>query len=99
MQKISPPKLDKNKSIGIVAPADPVAGVCPEDTIKRGYEYLRNKGFSVIEGRSVKLLTQKHTAGTASFRIEDIHDFVKRDDIGCIMAFWGGFNTNQLLDN
>ncbi|MDX9855214.1 MAG: LD-carboxypeptidase [Candidatus Moranbacteria bacterium] len=98
MQKILPPRLDKSKSIGIIAPADPVAGVCPEDTIKRGYEYLRSKGFSIVEGRSVKLLTQKHTAGTASFRIEDIHDFAKRDDIGCIMAFWGGFNTNQLLD-
>lgn len=98
MQKILPPKLDKDKSIGVIAPADPVAGVCPEDTIKRGCEYLRSKGFSVVEGRSVKLLTQKHTAGTASFRIEDIHDFVKRADIGCIMAFWGGFNTNQLLD-
>lgn len=36
MQKILPPKLDKSKSIGIIAPADPVAGVCPEDTIKRG---------------------------------------------------------------
>lgn len=97
-KRILPPKLDKSKSIGIIAPADPVAGVCPEDTIKRGYEYLRSKGFPIVEGRSVKLLTQKHTAGTASFRIEDIHDFTKRDDIGCIMAFWGGFNTNQLLD-
>jgi len=28
-----------------------------------------------------------------------IHDFFKREDIGCIMAFWGGFNTNQLLDH
>lgn len=98
MQKILPPRLNKNKSIGIIAPADPVAGVCSEDIIKRGYEYLRNKGFSVVESRSVKLITQKHTAGIASFRIKDIHDFIKRDDIGCIMAFWGGFNTNQLLD-
>ena len=93
-----PPRLDTKKLIGIIAPADPVAGVCPEDTIKRGYEYLKNKGFSVAEGRSVKLLTEKHTAGPASLRVEDIHEFVKRKDIGCIMAFWGGFNTNQLLD-
>jgi len=98
MQKILPPRLDKNKAIGVIAPANPVAGVCHEDTIKSGYEYLKNKGFSVIEGLSVKLVTQKHTAGTASLRVKDIHDFVKRDDIGCIMAFWGGFNTNQLLD-
>ncbi len=98
IKKILPPRLDKSKLIGIIAPADPVAGICPEETIKRGYEYLKNKGFSVIEGRSVKLLTQKHTAGTALSRVEDIHDFVKREDVGCIMAFWGGFNTNQLLD-
>jgi len=97
-KKILPPRLDRSRSIGVIAPADPVAGVCPEDTIKRGYEYLKNKGFSIVEGRSVKLLTQKHTAGQASFRVDDIHDLVKRDDIGCIMAFWGGFNTNQLLD-
>jgi len=97
-KKILPPRLDKSKLIGIIAPADPVAGVCSEDTIKQGYEYLKSKGFSIIEGRSVKFLTQKHTAGTASFRIEDIHDLVRRKDVGCIMAFWGGFNTNQLLD-
>lgn len=96
--KILPPRLNKNKSIGIIAPADPVAGVCSSDTIKRGYEYLKNKGFAIIEGQSVKLLTPRHAAGPASFRVKDIHDFVKRDDIGCIMAFWGGFNTNQLLD-
>jgi len=98
IKKILPQKLDKNKLIGIIAPADPVAGVCPKETIKRGYEYLKSKGFSIVEGRSVKVLTQKHTAGTADFRVEDIHDFVKREDVGCIMAFWGGFNTNQLLD-
>jgi len=98
LNKILPPRLNKNKLIGIIAPADPVTGICPEDTIKRGYEYLKNKGFSVTEGRSVKLLTQKHTAGTASFRVDDIHDLIKRKDVGCIMAFWGGFNTNQLLD-
>jgi len=34
LEKILPPRLNKNKSIGIIAPADPVAGVCTEDTIK-----------------------------------------------------------------
>jgi len=98
-KKILPAKLGKNKSIGVVAPADPVAGVCQKDMIQRGYEYLKKKGFSVVEGKSVKKLTQKHIAGSVSLRINDIHDFVKRKDIGCIMAFWGGFNTNQLLDH
>jgi len=98
ISKILPSRLDKSKLIGVIAPADPVAGVCSEDVIKRGYTYLKSKGFSIIEGNSVRLFTQKHTAGTASFRVDDIHNFVRRKDIGCIMAFWGGSNTNQLLD-
>lgn len=95
---ILPPRLDKNKSIGIIAPSDPVAGVCLDETIRRGYEYLKNKGFSIVEGHSVKALTKNHTAGIVSLRVNDIHELVKREDIGCIMAFWGGLNTNQLLD-
>lgn len=96
--KILPPKLDKSEKIGIIAPADPVRGVCSEDIIQRGYNYLKSKGFTIEEGKSVKQLTKKHVAGPISLRINDIHDFVRREDIGCIMAFWGGFNTNQLLD-
>lgn len=96
--KILPPKLDRSKKIGVIAPADPVRGVCPDDVIKRGYKYLSDKGFIVEEGESVKILTGKHIAGPTSLRINDIHNFVKREDIGCIMAFWGGFNSNQLLD-
>lgn len=97
--KILPPKLDKGKKIGVIAPADPVRGVCSEDAIQRGYEYLRARGYLVEEGESVKKLTKRHVAGSISLRINDIHNFVKRDDIGCIMAFWGGFNSNQLLDH
>lgn len=93
-----PPKLDRSKKIGVIAPANPVRGICSEEVIQRGYKYLEEKGFSVEEGESVKKLTQQHVAGSVSFRVDDIHNLVKRDDIGCIMAFWGGFNSNQLLD-
>jgi len=96
---ILPPKLNRNKKIGVISPADPVRGVCSEDIIQRGYEYLKAKGFFIEEGESVKKLTQKHTAGSVSLRVNDIHSFVRREDIGSIMAFWGGFNTNQLLDH
>ncbi|MEP7162183.1 MAG: S66 peptidase family protein [Candidatus Moraniibacteriota bacterium] len=98
-ERIFPPRLDKTKLIGVIAPADPVAGVCSTDVIRRGYEYLKERGFSIIEGESVKSLSTGHTAGSINLRVNDIHEFVKRDDVGCIMAFWGGFNTNQLLDH
>ena len=96
-KRILPPRPKKGQKIGIFAPADPVAGVCPNDVIQRGYTYLKDKGYSIVEGDSVKTLPLGHTAGTVCLRVNDIHELVKRDDVGCIMAFWGGFNTNQLL--
>ena len=54
IQKILAPQLNRNKLIGVIAPADPVVGVCSENAIQRGYSYLRDKGFSIIEGDSVK---------------------------------------------
>lgn len=99
IKKNLPPKLSRGKKIGIIAPADPVRGVCSEDVIQHGYQYIQEKGFSIEEGESVKKLTPRHVAGSVSLRVNDIHNFVKREDIGCIMAFWGGFNANQLLDH
>lgn len=97
-KKILPPRLKIGQKIGIIAPADPVAGICSDEDKERGYKYLRNKGFLIVEGDSMMEVARKHTAGSISLRINDIHNFIERDDIGCIMAFWGGFNTNQLLD-
>lgn len=98
LEKILPSKLTADKKIGIIAPADPVGSVCSKYVIRRGYKYLKDRGFSVVEGESVKKITKKHVAGSVQLRAADIHNFIKRNDVGCIMAFWGGFNTNQLLD-
>lgn len=96
---IKPYKLKIGDSIGIIAPADPVRGVCPEDVIERGYEYLRQKGFHILEGQSVKEFPNSHTAGSVEMRVKDINDFLHNDEVTCIMAFWGGFNTNQILES
>lgn len=98
MEKIYPQKLTTDKKIGIIAPGDPVRGVLPEDRIAAGCQYLKDKGFTIEEGESVKVPAEKHTAGSPELRVQDIHNFLQREDIGCIMAFWGGFNSNQLLE-
>lgn len=99
MEKIYPKKLTTDKKIGIIAPGDPVCGVLPEDNIAAGTKYLKDKGFTIEEGESVKIFTEKYIAGPPELRIKDIHSFIQRDDVGCIMAFWGGLNSNQLLDS
>ncbi len=98
VEAIKPHKLKMGDTIGVIAPADPVRGVCPEDVIERGYEYLRQKGFNIIEGQSVKEFSKSHTAGSVDMRVKDINDFLNNDVVTCIMAFWGGFNTNQILE-
>jgi muramoyltetrapeptide carboxypeptidase len=95
---IKPYKIKKGDTIGIIAPADPVRGVCSDDVIERGYTYLRERGFKILEGESMKRLTSYHTAGSIGDRVNDIHTFLENDEVTCIMAFWGGFNSNQLLD-
>lgn len=96
---ITPYRLKIGDTIGVIAPADPVRGVCLDDIIERGYTYLREKGFKILEGESVKKLTSYHTAGSIEDRVNDIHAFLENDEVTCIMAFWGGFNSNQLLDS
>lgn len=99
MTKIKPFRLKPGDTIGVIAPASPVKGVCEDDVIQRGYAYLQDKGFNVIEGESLKKLSQDHTSASTEIRVNDIHDFLKDDQISCIMAFWGGLNSNQLLDH
>lgn len=96
---MKPHRLKKGDKIGVIAPADPVRGVCPDDVIVRGYNYLREKGFEIVEGESVKVPAEYHTAGPVDLRVRDIHSFLKDDEVTCIMAFWGGFNSNQILDH
>lgn len=97
MNKLLPPRLSLDKKIAIIAPSDKVAGDCDASFITKGISFLEEKGFSIELGASIKIESEGSTAGSPDVRVSDIHNFVRRDDIGCIMAFWGGYNTNQLL--
>jgi muramoyltetrapeptide carboxypeptidase len=97
MKNILAPRLSKDKAIGVIAPASPVAGRLPEAFIERGYDYLQKKGYSVIVGESVKKSSLR-SHNSIENRVDDIHKFVKNNNIGCIMSYWGGLNSNQLLE-
>lgn len=94
---MKPPKLKNGDTIGMIAPADPVFGVCPDLMKNTGYDYLRGKGFVIKEGSSM-YESSDYTSGSIEMRVKDIHDFFLDDSIKCIMVFWGGLNSNQLLD-
>ena len=54
MKIILPPRLTKNKFIGIIAPAAPVAGILPDEFVEKSYDYFQEKGYFVLVGKSVK---------------------------------------------
>ena len=96
MKFIYPPKLKKGSKIGIIATSSSVSTL-DESQIRKGYQYLENKGFKIVEHPQCRLQTG-YTAGSIKKRVGAIHQFVADKEIDCIMSFWGGYNTNQILD-
>ncbi len=91
---ILPEPLKKGDKIGIIAPASPI----PDRTkLEKGIEVLRNLGFEVELGKYV-FESNLYLAGTDEERLQDLMEFVERDDIKAIIAARGGYGTLRLLD-
>lgn len=89
-------KFMKKLKIGIITTSSPIKKL-DVNIVNSGYDYLKANGFEVFEHPSCQFETG-YTAGTVEARVEAIHDLVKDATVDIIMAFWGGDNTNQLLD-
>lgn len=88
-------KLKKGDSIGIFSPSSPITHTCPKRFL-RSKEYLRNKGFNIIEGN----LTGKsdfYRSGSIKERVTELNELIRNPHIKCIMATIGGMNSNSLL--
>ncbi len=82
--------------IGVVTTSSPIEFL-EEDRISSAYEYLKTQGFEVYEHPVCRIKTG-YVSGTIYDRCNAIHDLVKDPNIDIIMTFWGGDNTNQILD-
>ncbi len=97
MQLIRPNRLQRGDTIGVIAPASPVAALCPR-RFERGLQELRHLGFKVIVGQHA-LKRTGHTAGTIEERLDDLHGMFRNLQVKAIIATIGGFNSHQLLEN
>ena len=90
-----PSSLKRGDTIGIVCPSDPIADI-DAARVERAYAFLRSKGFRIEEAPHVR----STSIGEHSIqeRLDDLHAFIARPDIRCIMSFWGGRNATDLLD-
>lgn len=84
------------KTIGVLAPSTPLTYLS-EDRIQSGYSFLRDRGFTVVEHKQCRL-QDDYMAGNVEERVAALHEFVADKSIDIIMFFWGGYNSNQMLD-
>ena len=96
MQPIKPPRLHKGDTLGIIATSTPISKA-GEETIQRGYDFLRAKGFKLVVASNCRK-EYGHAAGTIKERVDALHKFFKNPKINGIIAFWGGFQSHQLLE-
>lgn len=88
-------RLIKGDLIGIFSPSSPITYTCPK-RFTRGKEYLKSKGFNIIEGN----LTGKHDfyrSGSIRERAEELNALIRNPEVKCIISTIGGMNSNSIL--
>lgn len=87
---------NKPLTLGIFAPANPMAYINPA-LIELGIKHLNALGIQLKFASNVDA-KHGHTAGTIEERVADLHELLLDDDVTMLMAVYGGFNSNQLLE-
>lgn len=82
-------------TIGVFSSSSPISATVPV-RYERGIEYLRSKGYTVINGQ---LYGKKdfYRSGTIQERAAELNALIHNDTVDIIMAAIGGNNTNSIL--
>lgn len=99
MKPLKPSRLNVGDTIGVVAPSYPVLTF--QSMYLRGVENLRKLGFTVKEGKTVKLQHSGYMAGTDIQRAEDINTMFADEEVKAIICAMGGhvaIRTLRYLD-
>ena len=88
MRLLKPPRLEAGDTIGVIAPSHPVLPF--QEDYNRGIKNLKNFGFNVKEGKTVKLQYKGYMAGTDRERAADINDMFADEEVSAIICALGG---------
>lgn len=90
---ITPPFLNINDTIGVVAPA----GRIPEKKITRAVNIFNDWGLKVELGRNI--FKRKNTfAGNDKQRKDDFQNVIDREDIKAVICARGGYGTLRIIN-
>ena len=96
MELVKPRRLRIGDTIRIVAPASSM-DILDKNIINRGVDNLGKLGFKV----EVSPLTGRrhgHTSGTPTERAEALMNAFTDKNVDGVMACWGGWNSNDIID-
>lgn len=88
-------KLNKGDAIAMFSPSSP-ASYTAKERYNRGRNYLKEKGFRLIEGD----LTGKndfYRSGSIQERADELNALIRNPEVKCIMSAIGGSNSNSIL--
>jgi len=85
---LKPPRLRAGDTIGVIAPSHPVQPF--QEKYDKGIRNLKEFGFDVKEGKTVKLRYKGYMAGTDVERADDINAMFADDEVRAIVCALGG---------
>ncbi|MBN1480385.1 LD-carboxypeptidase [candidate division KSB1 bacterium] len=91
-----PSRLCPGDTIGVVSPGGPLNPVRLQ-RLDLGINYLRQKGYQIIEGQYVREQTG-YFAGTDQQRAADLNDMLRNKDVRAIFCSRGGYGVTRLFD-
>jgi len=88
LKLLKPPRLEAGDTIGVIAPSHPVLPF--QEEYNRGIRNLKNFGFNVKEGKTVKLQHKGYMAGTDRERADDINAMFADEEVNAVICALGG---------
>ena len=85
--------INRKSAVGIISPA----WIPKEDRMKKGLQYLEDKGFKIKKGKNLGE-EYGYFAGTDGQRLADIHDMFTDPEVDMIVCARGGWGGLRLID-
>ncbi|MCX6648507.1 MAG: LD-carboxypeptidase [Candidatus Bathyarchaeota archaeon] len=96
MELVKPRRLRVGDTIRVVAPASSM-DILDRNVVNRGVENLQKLGFKV-EVSPHASRRRGHASGTTEERAEDFMGAFTDKNVDGIVAVWGGWNSNDIID-
>lgn len=87
--------LKKGDAIGIFTPSSP-ATVTAKQRFNRAKAFLKEKGFSLVEGKLTGRI-DGYRSGSPKERAEELNELLRNPNIKMVMSTIGGTNSNSML--